>query len=97
MAGEIRAQMLRVAEREWITFAFELLNDPSLVNYCLGDDGIGQQLVCNNRFFLVHRAVGPKDPEASEVQMRGKIMEMLRLVGFVGHRSAQLLAINPTQ
>jgi len=53
MAGEIRAQMLRVAKGEWITFSFELLNDPSLVDYCLGDDGIGQQLVCNNRLFLV--------------------------------------------
>ena len=89
--------MLRIAERERITLAFELLNNPSLVNYCLGDDGVGEQLVGNNRLFLVHRAVGPKDSAASDVQMRGEIMEMLRLIGFVGHRSTQLLAVNPTQ
>src|SRR5260370_20015092 len=97
MAREIRAQMLRIADSEWITFTFELLNDPSLVDYCLGDDGIGQQLVCNNRLFLVHRAVAPKDSAATDVQMRGEIVKMLSLVRFVGHRSAQLLAINPTQ
>jgi hypothetical protein len=89
--------MLRVAEREWITFAFELLNDPSLVDDRLGDDGMGQQLVCNNRLFLIYRAVCPKDPVASEVKMRGEIVEMLRIVAVVGHRSAQLFAINPTQ
>jgi hypothetical protein len=71
MAREVRTQMLRVAEREWITFAFELLNDPILVDYRLGDDGIGQQLVCNNRLFLIYRTVCPKDPVASEVKMRG--------------------------
>ena len=96
MAREVRTQVLRVAEREWITFAFELLNDPSLVDDRLGDDGIGQQLVCNNSLFLIYRAICPKDPVASEVQMRGEIVEMLRLVGFVGRRSAQLFAINPT-
>jgi hypothetical protein len=71
--------MLRVAEREWITLALELLNDPSLVDYCLGDDEVGEQLVGNNRLFLVHRAIGPKDAVASEVQMRGEIVKMLRL------------------
>jgi hypothetical protein len=43
------------------------------------------------------RTVGPKDSAASDVQMRGEIVKMLGLVRFVGHRSAQLLAINPTQ
>src|SRR5882672_2866784 len=97
MAREIGTQMFRIAEGEWITLALELLNDPGLVDYGLGDDGVGQQLVGNNCLFLVHRAVGPKDSAASDVQMRGEIMEMLGLIGFVGHRSAQLLAINPTQ
>jgi hypothetical protein len=89
--------MLRIAEREWVTLALELLNYPSLVDYCLGDDGVGEQLVGNRHLLLVSRAVGPKDPVASEVQMRGEIVEMLGLVRFVGHPSAQLLAINPAQ
>jgi hypothetical protein len=78
--------MLRIAEGEWIPLALELLNDPGLVDYGLGDDGVGQQLVGNNRLFLVDRPVGPKDSAASYVQMRGEIVKMLGLVRFVGHR-----------
>jgi hypothetical protein len=39
MAREIRTQMFRIAEGEWITLALELLNDPGFVDYGLGDDG----------------------------------------------------------
>jgi hypothetical protein len=33
----------------------------------------------------------------AEVQMRGEVMEMLGLVGFMGLGSAQLRATDPTQ
>ena len=74
MPGQIRAQMLHIAELEWIAFAFELLNDPRLVGNGLRDDRIGDELVGNHGLFLVDAAVGAQDAVTAEVQMRSEVM-----------------------
>src|ERR1039458_8969495 len=62
MPGQVRAQVLHIAEFERIAFAFELLNDPRLVCNGLRDDRIGDELVGNHGLFLVDAALSePKD------------------------------------
>ena len=65
--------MFRIAEGGWITLALELLNDRGLVDYGLGDDGVGQQLVGNNCFswftgLLVRWSEGPRGFRCSDVR-----------------------------
>ena len=80
-----------------IALAFELLDNTSLIYHRLSNYRIGQKLVCNNRLLLFCRTIGPKDATVPKIQMRCKVVKMFRLVSFMGHRSAQLLAINPTK
>ena len=78
MPGQIRAQVLHIAELERIAFAFELLNDPRLVCNGLRNDGIGDELVGNHGLFLVDAAVGAQYAVTAEVQMRSEVMVVCR-------------------
>src|ERR1022692_492713 len=97
MPGQIRAQVLYIAELEWIAFAFELLNDPRLVGNGLRDDRIGDELVGNHGLFLVDAAVGAEYAVAAEVQMRSEVMVVLNFVRLVRDGAPQIIIVNPAQ
>src|ERR1022692_3455701 len=97
MPRQIRAQVLYIAELEWIAFAFELLNDPGLVCNGLRNDGIGDELVGNHGLFLVDAAVGAEYAVTAEVQMRSEVVVVLHFVRFVRDGAPQIIIVNPAK
>jgi hypothetical protein len=83
MPGQVRAQVLHIAEFERIAFAFELWNDPRLVCNGLRDDRIADELVGNHGLFLVDAAVGAEHAVTGEVQMRSEVMLVFHFVRLV--------------
>src|ERR1700690_3368247 len=97
MPGQIRAQMLHIAELERKAFAFELLNDPGLVSNGFRNGGIGDELVGNHGLFLVDATVGAEYAVTAEVQMRSEVMVVLRFVRFVRDAAPQIIIVNQAE